>query len=127
MTLAFSEHATDVRGERYKPEQVLPEESFAPFSIAMCENATSGGELQPPVFDFSKLKDVKGFSNRKEIVYFQRERAGERRQLRLSAVGRRSQRLYESAHPVDRSLWQRLDETPVYLPHSPDGRDGPRR
>ena len=90
MTLAFSQHATDVRGERHKPEQVLPEESFAPLNVAMCENATSGGELQPPVFELSKLEDVKGFSDRKEIVYFQSKRAGEGRQLCLSVVGRRS-------------------------------------
>ena len=105
MTLPFSEYAANVRGQGHESEQVLLEESLTLLSAAMREYAACGGELQRPVFELGKLQDVKGFSNWKEIVHFQRERAGECRQLCLSIVGWRRQSLDESADPVDRSAW----------------------
>ena len=71
MTFPFTEYAANVRGQRNKSKQVLPEESFTLLSAAMREHATCGGEVQCPIFELGKLQDVKRFSDWKEIVHLQ--------------------------------------------------------
>jgi hypothetical protein len=75
MILPLSKYAADMRRERNETEQMLAEQSFSIFRIAMGENAACRSQPQGSVLQFGKFQDVKCLGDRKEIVDFQRERA----------------------------------------------------